>query len=73
MIDLSKQEGGKGNRSVVAGPPSPVPQVYGEVRAIPPDQVIYTFVAIKEVTSEDVSCPEMDSDQSRVFCDFGFK
>ena len=114
VIDLNKQEGEKGDRSVVAGQPSPIPQVDGEVKSIPPDQVIYTFVndyhkdaieytleelfpaknaqlvsciaprpmqsadqecivVIKKVTSEDVSWPEMDSEQSCVFQDIGFK
>ena len=33
VIDLNKQEGEKGDRSVVAGQPSPIPQVDGEVKS----------------------------------------
>ena len=40
VIGLDKQEGELGGR---AGPPSPIPQVDGEGKAIPPDPVLYTF------------------------------
>ena len=40
VIDLDKQEGELGGR---AGPPSPIHQVDGEVKAIPPDPVLCTF------------------------------
>ena len=45
VIGLDKQEGELGDRSVVAGPSSPIPQVDGAVKAIPADQVILTFVS----------------------------
>ena len=45
MIGLDKQEGELDVRSVVAGPPSPIPHVDGAVKAIPADQVFFTFVS----------------------------
>jgi hypothetical protein len=45
VIDLVNNEGELGDRSVRPGPPSPIPQVDGEVKALQPDQVLYNFVS----------------------------